>query len=58
MIGYEMVAFNSTDFPMYSENDRVWAKLAALRKAMDLFPHSEWFWYLDQVMHYSSQLTI
>jgi hypothetical protein len=52
MVGYEMVAFNSSDFPIYPESERVWAKLAALRKAMELYPHSEWFWYLDQVPLY------
>jgi hypothetical protein len=34
---------------MYAEKERVWVKLAALRDAMDQYPNSQWFWYLDQV---------
>jgi hypothetical protein len=44
-----MAVFNSTDYPMYTEAERVWVKLAALRDAMKQYPKSEWFWYLDQV---------
>ena len=47
--GYGMAVFNSEDYPMYSEAESVWIKLAALRDAMDQYPHSQWFWYLDQV---------
>lgn len=50
--GYGFVAFNSTDYPMYSESEREWVKLAALRDAMNRFPNFEWFWYLDQVCHH------
>ena len=49
MIGYEMAVYNSSEYPMYSEDERVWIKLAALRTAMTEHPRSEWFWYLDQV---------
>ena len=48
-IGYEMAAFTASDYPMYSASERVWVKLAAIRDAMELYPQSEWFWYLDQV---------
>jgi galactosyl transferase GMA12/MNN10 family len=34
---------------MYSESERVWAKLGALRDAISQYPRSEWFWYLDLV---------
>lgn len=49
MIGYKMAVYNSSEYPMYHENENVWVKLAALRDAMAEHPKSEWFWYLDQV---------
>jgi len=44
------MVYNATQFTTYSESERVWTKLAALREAMNEYPHSEWFWYLDQVL--------
>jgi hypothetical protein len=44
-----MAVFTTSDYPMYSESQRVWVKLAALRDAMEQYPRTEWFWYLDQV---------
>jgi hypothetical protein len=49
IIGYEIAVYNSSEYPMYFENESVWIKLAALRDAMTEHPESEWFWYLDQV---------
>jgi len=47
---YELAVFNASDYaPMFAENEQTWVKLAALRDAMDWYPHAEWFWYLDQV---------
>ena len=53
-VGYELAVFNSSEYTMYSESERVWVKLAALRDAMSLYPKSEWFWYLDQVKSLTS----
>src|SRR5579862_6543019 len=49
-LGYELVIYNASEFRRYSESERSWVKLAALRDAMAQHPHSEWFWYLDQVL--------
>lgn len=48
-LDYELAIFNASDFTQYTEAERSWVKLSALRDAMTLHPHSEWFWYLDQV---------
>ena len=48
-IGYEMAIYNSSEYPMYSEDERAWVKLAVLRDVMAEYSESEWFWYLDQV---------
>src|SRR5579862_3954943 len=50
-----MAIFNSTDYGMYSPNERTWVKLAALRDAMAQYPHAEWFWYLDQATSFPLQ---
>jgi len=47
--GYKLAVFNSTDYVDYTETERVWVKLAALRDAMTQNPSADWFWYLDQV---------
>lgn len=48
-VGYELAVYNATEFTRYDESERVWTKLAALRDAMNAYPQTEWFWYLDQV---------
>jgi len=48
-LDYELAIFNASDFTQYTEAERSWVKLSALRDAMTLHPNSEWFWYLDLV---------
>jgi len=44
-----MAVYNSDDYRPSEEGEQVWSKLEALRDAMDEFPNTQWFWYLDQV---------